>query len=75
VTYVCDSALGGVIPHQAWPGTTSTSRRDIDHGTTLALLDEFGHHDAGRPVDALDINIKHSLPLILGHLSGRLSPS
>jgi hypothetical protein len=39
------------------------------------LLDKFGHHHLSSQEDALDINVKHSLPLILGYFGGGLSPS
>jgi hypothetical protein len=39
------------------------------------LLDKLGHHNVGSQIDALNVDVEHSLPLFLSHLSGGLSPN
>lgn len=70
--YICDGALGSIIPDEAGTRTAGTRRRDVDHGPALALLDEFGHDHVRCEIDALDVDVEDPLPFVLGDFDGRL---
>lgn len=71
-THISDCPLGGIIPNQPRPWSTRSRGGDVDHRSTLALLDETRRQGLCSEINALHVDLEHAFPLFFCNLCCRL---
>ncbi|KAK9545957.1 hypothetical protein V6Z77_009505 [Aspergillus fumigatus] len=71
-SYIGNSALGCIVPHQSRSRSRGSGGGDVDHRASLALLDQPPHQCFRSKEDAPNVNIEHTFPFLLGDFQSGL---